>query len=106
MRRSSRASASVGVTDNMETSPEDGRKTSTVAVKSDEVGRGVAGRGGTLLECVVGQDNGHSGGEVTSCGFSVVHPWSRDRIRTDVRNVPVRVNQLDSKVGMHFWSSR
>ena len=25
---------------------------------------------------------------LTSCGFSVVHPWSRDRIRTDVRNVP------------------
>ena len=46
-------------------------------------------------------------GVLTSCRFSVVHPWSRDHIRTDVRNVPVsRVDQLDSKVGMHFWSSR
>ena len=29
---------------------------------------------------------------LTSCGFSVVHPWSRDRLRTDVRNIPVRVD--------------
>ena len=55
---------SAGIADDMRTSAQDQRGTGTVAVRSDEVSRGVAGRGGTPLERVVGQDDRNGGGEV------------------------------------------
>ena len=55
---------SVSITNDVRASPEDSRRTSTVAVRPDEVCSGVTGRGSTLLESIVWKDHGHGGGEV------------------------------------------